>query len=155
MLPCVVGCGSGLGWAELAAGADALCSCCFRVAAALRAAARRFLVRAAFLPAALSRRVRAAFLPAALSFLVLAAFFAAARRSAIVILLVRSDIINQQCGERGGQDTGSADQGWAQPQHAEEALMGRHHSRRTIAASRTQLWLASGWGCRDRRLSRG
>jgi hypothetical protein len=75
--------------------ADALCFCCFRVAAALRAAARRFLVRTAFLPAALSRRVRAAFLPAALSFLVLAAFFAAARRSAIVILLVRPDIINQ------------------------------------------------------------
>jgi hypothetical protein len=68
----------------------------FRVAAALRAAARRFLFRAAFLPAALSRRVRAAFLLAALSFLVLAAFFAAARRSAIVILLVRPDIINQQ-----------------------------------------------------------
>jgi hypothetical protein len=84
MVSCVVGCASRLGWAVLAAGADALCSCfTFRVAAALRAAARRFLVRAAFFPAALSRRVCAAFLPAALSFLVLAAFFAAARRSAM------------------------------------------------------------------------
>jgi len=80
--------------------ADALSFCCFRVAAALRAAARRFLVRAAFLPAALKRRARAAFLPAALSFLVLAAFFVAARRSAIVILLVRADIINQRVRRR-------------------------------------------------------
>lgn len=48
------------------------------------------------MPAAFSRRVRAAFLPAALSFLVLAAFLAAARRSAIAILLVRADIINQR-----------------------------------------------------------
>ena len=66
-------------------GADALCSFfSFRVAAAFRAAALRFLVRAAFLPAALNRRVLAAFLPAARSFLVLAAFFAAALRFAIV-----------------------------------------------------------------------
>jgi len=66
------------------AGTDVLCSFfSFRVAAALRAAALRFLVRAAFLPAALNRRVLAAFLPAARSFLVLAAFCAAALRSAI------------------------------------------------------------------------
>src|ERR1700733_5953866 len=31
----------------------------------------------------------------------------------------------------------------------------RPETQRTIAASRTRLWLASGWGCRSRRPSRG
>jgi hypothetical protein len=73
---CVSGTGCACGADSVAVGgAGVLCSFfSFRVAAALRAAALRFLVRAAFLPAALSRRVLAAFLPAALSFLVLLPF---------------------------------------------------------------------------------
>lgn len=87
------GCGSVVG---VDASMDALCACfSFRVDAAFRPAARRFLVRAAFFPAILSRRVRAAFLPAALCFLVFAAFFAAAFRSAIAPPLEFGAMITQ------------------------------------------------------------
>ena len=59
---------------------DAVSACARRVATALAAAARRFLVLAALLPAARRFRVLTALLAATRRFRVVAAFFAATRR---------------------------------------------------------------------------
>src|ERR1700730_13780633 len=43
----------------------------------------------------------------------------------------------------------------SQPDEREALIYSKRHKRAAIAASRTPLWPALGWGCRGRRLSTG